>query len=482
MEQSPETRTLRDYLRVLRARRRLIIATTLLAAGAALLLALAREPVYEATATISFTADFNAQNQSTIPGIGGAEGAVSVTRNDVLKATSHDLDDEFTPEELRDRLQATATPGLNVVSIKATGDSGEEAASIANSVATNVQDVLQAELQRTLRTRAAAATDAESAATLRAQAKFVQPVELVNPADVPEAPTSPKPIRDAFFAGLLGLALGLGAAFVRHALDRRFTDPKDIQARLGSPLVGQIRASALGQAVRSDGETPINEDDLEAFRILRSNTEFLAGDEHLRIVAVTSPLAEEGKSTVAAWYAYASALAGRRTVLIECDLRRPALAERLDLKPAPGLSEYLLGEAKPREVLRSVSVDGPTAESLALIPGGLSATQPAEMLASERFVEFIEQVSKPYDLVILDCPPLLPVGDTREILPHVDAVLLCIRIGQTTRDEAAAAATALGRLPDRPVGVVITGLEQGDEGDYYGYYPIHAEAGSPRSA
>jgi capsular exopolysaccharide synthesis family protein len=187
-------------------------------------------------------------------------------------------------------------------------------------------------------------------------------------------------------------------------------------------------------------------------------------------VAVTSPLAEEGKSTVAGLYAYVNALAGRRTVLIECDLRRPVVAARFGVEEEPGLTDYLLEEAKPREVLRSVRIEGPTAEPLPIIPGGRPAAQPAELLASSRFEEFLAQVATAYELVVLDCPPLLPVGDTLELLPQVEAVLLCIRIGQTTRDQAAAAKKALDHLPPRPTGVVVTGLDPGGEDDYYGYY------------
>jgi capsular exopolysaccharide synthesis family protein len=229
--------------------------------------------------------------------------------------------------------------------------------------------------------------------------------------------------------------------------------------------------------VSVNGSQAVTDEELEAFRILRTNADFLSKDRDLKTVAVTSPLAEEGKSTVAAGFAYANALAGRRTLLIECDFRRPVLAERYGLDSTPGLSEYLVGEASPREVLRSIDVEGPIAESLPVIPAGERGTLPAEMIASRRFEEFLTQVAKAYELVVLDSPPLLAVGDTLELVPQVDGVLLCIRLGQTTRDGAQQAKEAISRLPERPVGLVATGVPRGGEDDYIGTYAAYSGAG-----
>jgi receptor protein-tyrosine kinase/non-specific protein-tyrosine kinase len=474
MEPSAETRTLRGYLHALKTRRRLIVVTTLVAAAAALLLSLAREPVYEATATISFTAAFKGASPN-VPGSAGVEGAVVVTRNDVLQSASEELDGELnTPDEIRSHIEALATRGVNTVTVTAEADSGEEAADVANAVAEATQTILREESQTPLRLQLADTDDPELQKALRSQLRLIEPVEIVEEAEVPDAPESPKPLRDTVFAALLGFLLGIVIALVRYIADRRVTDPREVQAQLRAPLVGQIRSDMLGMRDLSENGGPVSDDDLEPFRILRANAEFLAKDESLRTVAVTSPLAEEGKSTVAAFYAYVNALAGRRTILIECDLRRPVLSSRFGFEETPGLSDYLLDQAKPRDVLRSVRLKGPTAEPLPVIPGGTTATQPAEMLASTRFEEFLAQVAKAYELVVLDCPPLLPVGDTLELLPRVDAVLLCVRLGQTTREQAVAAKNAIDHLPPRPVGIVVTGLDPGGADDYYGYYSVRS--------
>jgi Mrp family chromosome partitioning ATPase len=107
---------------------------------------------------------------------------------------------------------------------------------------------------------------------------------------------------------------------------------------------------------------------------------------------------------------------------------------------------------------------------LSLVPAGESIYQPAEMIASSRFAEFVEEVSGSYDLVVFDSAPLLSVSDTLELIPLVQRVLFCVRLGQTTREQARAAQQAIQHLPSRPTGLVITGVRPRSGDDYYGYY------------
>jgi capsular exopolysaccharide synthesis family protein len=240
---------------------------------------------------------------------------------------------------------------------------------------------------------------------------------------------------------------------------------------MGLPLLGYVRSDGLGTAPVARNGTLGGAQNLDSFRILRANAQFLAGDRPVATLAVTSPLPEEGKSTVAAWYAYASALAGKRTILIECDLHKPVLAERFGLDPSPGLADHLTGGADSTQVLRPVSVEGPTARPLSIVPAGEQVDESAELFAAPRFGQFLGEVSREYELVVLDCPPLLPVGDTRSIVPRVEGVILCIRLGQTNRDQAVAARDALRRLPERPVGLVMTASKPGSDYDYSGRQP-----------
>jgi Mrp family chromosome partitioning ATPase len=177
-------------------------------------------------------------------------------------------------------------------------------------------------------------------------------------------------------------------------------------------------------------------------------------------------------------------LAGKRTLLVECDLRRPSFEHRLGIRGHPGLTDYLLGTAGPQEILQTVelaeparingtagAVTGATAGTLVCIAGGTRVASGAELLVGDRFRDFLEKVSKAYDLVVLDGSPLLAVVDPLQILPHVDAVIICARAEHTTHEQARAARAALSALPDRPMGTVLTGIRRSDPDayDYYGY-------------
>ena len=310
-------------------------------------------------------------------------------------------------------------------------------------------------------------------------------VSLLNPcascraAQVPDAPTSPRPLRDTLLAGLLGLLLGLLAAFIRSTLDQRFQSAQQVQESLELPLMGQIRVEALGlPRVRETGEG-VAPQDLEAMRIIRTNLELMSVADPIKSVVVTSPLPEEGKSTAAAALAFASALAGRHTLLLEADLRRPALAQRLGIAQGPGLADYLSGGTPeiiqpvlvPKEVAASESrLDQVEAAPLTCITAGVARPGSAELLGSSRCSRLLRRLHDEYEFIVIDCPPLLPVVDTLELLRLADSALLCIRASQTTRNQARAATTALAQLPPRPVGLVVTGVRHGRDDDY-GYYP-----------
>ena len=295
-------------------------------------------------------------------------------------------------------------------------------------------------------------------------------MQITSQAVPPGSPTSPRPLRDAGFAALLGLLLGVGIALVRDALDRTVTDPHDMESTLGFPLLGYVRSDILGTAPVTQNGTIDVAEHLDSFRILRANSQFLGGDRPVATLAVTSPLPDEGKSTVAAWYAYANALAGKRTILVECDLHRPVVAGGFDLDPSPGLTDHLTGDAEASDIRRSIMVEGPTAQPLSVVPSGDAGA------AADRAARF---------------PPLRDVPRTRSrgttswssstahrscqwptrsrSCPGWRGVILCIRLGQTTRDQAIAAKDALRRLPERPVGLVLTDSEPGSDYDYSGY-------------
>lgn len=507
--------SIRDYLRVLRKSRTSVVAITCLVALIAAAYSLSQETTYVAQARVTFQEESRSNAEAGLTTAPtqtaeqlAAEGAATMLSNDVLTRVRGRLRSARTVAQLRSEISTSVDPSSALVTVQAKANDKEFAAALANEVARgavtiqkNVEreryarnaqrvesqlETLRGQRGGGTRTDVALATLLDRISTLRTLSLNATPARVAEAASVPASPASPKPVRNTLLGAMLGLLLGIGFAFVRDSLDRRLRDQEDIQEALDLPVVGMVRINALGNAAYvPNGRGPMTDQDVESFRILRTNLEFLDVDRAMKSVLVTSPLPEEGKSTVAASLAAANAAAGRRTLLVECDLRRPSLPDRLSVSRSPGLSDYLAGQAGAGEILQVVSLAQTEAAAkgranreagasidagkLVVITAGSQSARPAELLGSQRFREFLEQVVAAYDTVVIDSPPLLSVSDTLELVPLVDIVLLCIRADQTTRDQARAVKDALAHLPERTTGVVVTGLKPGREHDY-GYY------------
>jgi capsular exopolysaccharide synthesis family protein len=500
--------SLMDYLRVVRRRRILIAVITIAFTVAAFVISKTRPTTYEAQAQMSFADPFQdlafvsgaAPTPSETPAVRGANAAELVTSPRVEREAAKRL--KHPPKGCS--IDASVLVDTNNVAVKGTCRTAADAALYANTYAKATRAVAtaegRAEIARFARALASRIDDAKKhrtpgtpaqLAALQADYSRVQalkqaatPVEIVQPATPPSTTASPRPIRDTGIGLAVGFVLGLLAAFGRDALDRRLRSSNEVHEELGLPVLGRVSHTALGHAgLARNGLSPMTDLDFEAFRVLRMNLGYLAKGSAVRSVLVTSGLPEEGKSTVSAALASAAVLAGQRTLLVEGDLRRPCFAKRFGIRAEPGLTDYLAGNAAPQDILQTVELAEPVrvngaagevtrpAGNLVCITGGSLVFNPAELLISERFHDFLEKVGKAYDLVVIDGSPLLAVADPLEILPYVDAVIVCVRVQQTTRDEARAARAALGALPERPMGAVLTGMRRGDPDayDYYGY-------------
>ncbi len=502
--------TMADYLRMLRQRRLLIAVTVLTCAAAALGVSLLQRPSYSAEASVSVR-DPN-QDVSLLGGAGtsintpeqiAAAHVPQVTRPLVVQRVQAELRGSFTVSQLSQSVDVHVDPSSDLVLIDSHAQRAADAAAIANAFATGDARESTTEARQAFATAAShLAVKIRSVARntttrliyidqlsrLQSLSAVAAPVVVSSTAKVPSAPSSPRPVVNTFVAALLGLLLGIVLASARNAVDRRLRHPDEVEEYVGLPLLGNVRKEALGHAgLISNGRGPTADVDLEGFRILRQNVEYLGADDEARCIVVTSAMAGEGKSTVAAGLALASAAAGKNTLLLECDLRRPVLAGRMDLARTPGLTDYLTGHASPQEILQLVPVAetagagaftdkklgtyvSATGEDcqLVCITAGELPSRPAELLASARFRDLLTDVREAYDVVILDSSPLLPVADTLELVPHVSGVLVCVRCDQTTRDQARGAKSCLDRLPMKPAGAVATGLRRGK--GYYGYY------------
>ncbi|MGE5698962.1 MAG: CpsD/CapB family tyrosine-protein kinase [Deltaproteobacteria bacterium] len=231
----------------------------------------------------------------------------------------------------------------------------------------------------------------------------------------------------------------------------------------------------------SDGKNPnpmMNEagDDPifnEQFKALRAKFEYRAEMLNCKVVAVTSSITGEGKTVSVANLALNLALAGRKKVLlIDVDLRKSDLAERLGISPLPGLSEYLAGSVALKDILRKTRTPG-----LYVIPAGTRITASADMVAGEKFRSFIKEIRPQFDMILLDTPPIIPVADTLALRDQVDGFVFIFRTGFTPHNMFRQAVEEIGEK--NILGVVLNGVEPQTEKyyhRYYGKYYRHADA------
>jgi non-specific protein-tyrosine kinase len=201
----------------------------------------------------------------------------------------------------------------------------------------------------------------------------------------------------------------------------------------------------------------------EAFRTLRTNVIFAALEKPLQTLLVTSPTAEEGKTTALANLAVVMAQGGRKTILVDCDLRRPRLHDLFGLPAAPGFTEWIT--AGTDDVPLALVASG--VEGLRILPAGSPVAIPADLLTSRRLEALVSNLKSQADFVLFDAPPLLAVSDAALLAANLDGVLLAVSAGQTRRDHAQRAKELLEKIKVRVVGAVLTNAApEGGLGSY----------------
>ncbi|MBI3941534.1 MAG: CpsD/CapB family tyrosine-protein kinase [Chloroflexi bacterium] len=202
----------------------------------------------------------------------------------------------------------------------------------------------------------------------------------------------------------------------------------------------------------------------EAYRSLRTNIEFSGLDQKLHSLVVTSAAPDEGKSTTLANLAVVMAQAGRKIILVDCDLRRPTLHEIFGAPNDAGLTTMMLQE----ELLQRPPFQTTAVKDLLLLPSGPLPPNPAEILGSRRMSEVIEALVQASDMVLFDAPPVIAVTDAAVLAARVDGVLLVISAGQTRREHALKARDLLQRVNARLIGTVLNNANPDSLMQYYG--------------
>lgn len=276
----------------------------------------------------------------------------------------------------------------------------------------------------------------------------------------PANPISPDWTRNLVIGGALGLLAGFGLLVLRHTLDRRVRQASDVEELTGASALAIVPlAKALANTTML-GDGP----EAEALRQLRTNLRFVNVDHQPRTIVITSPNAEEGKSTIAAHLAVALAESGQRTALVDADLRRPSQANRFGVDGTVGLTQVLAGSAQLMNAAVATSSD-----KLLLLPAGRIPPNPSELVGSDRMRDLIKHLSQNFT-VIIDAPPLLPVTDPELLTVASDGAIMVVRAGKTRTEQVSHAARKLELVSGTLLGVVMNMVPRKDIGSVtYGY-------------
>jgi capsular exopolysaccharide synthesis family protein len=486
----------RTYLHIMQQRKWWVSSMAVLGLAICLVFSLTTHKQYSATAQLLVQPSVNASALN-----GGQEQPVTQTdvQTELQLVTSASVQ-----QAVRNRLKSTPAVSVsevgqtNVMAITAVSQVPSQASLIANLYATAFVQYRQQIASQSLTTAEAQLrsqissigqqvkslgrnpTSAEASALLNQEAVLKEQlaqmqvsgatdtgdVALVTPAQTPVSPSSPKPVQDALLGLAAGLALGIGAAFLRHSFDDRLASKEATEHAGGVPVLAMTPLVAPWQRQQSlvVSVTEPSSPAAESYRSLRTSLQFVRQEKQLNSLVVTSPGVGEGKTSTLANLGVVFAQAGERVVLVSCDLRRPRIAAFFGLDEHVGMTSVLLGQRTLEEALLTV----PDVDRLSLLPSGPVPPNPAELLNSAKVREIFARLRDQYDLVLIDSPPVLPVTDAAILSQHADATLMLAAAGQTRRSDLHRAVEKLDQVGATILGTVLNKVTR-HTGSYYGY-------------
>ena len=347
------------------------------------------------------------------------------------------------------------------------------------------------------------------------KAEKPEEVTVVKPALFPMEPINPPRTATTGAMGLIiGLVLGLIAAFIVETFDTSIGAIEDVEETLKTRVLGVIPQADTKEVHDSfkeklpEGMSEISPSHMvnlvahyvpksmmaESFRGLRTNIQLKDTDNEIKTIAVTSASPQEGKTIVSANLAITMAQAGMKTLLIGSDMRKPMIARVFGIEQTPGLSEILLGNCSWRNAVQTVTdlIVGKMSleevlltqglDNLHLIPAGSIPPNPAELVESKRLSDFIEEAKSEYDVILFDSPPILSTADAAILGSKMDGVLLVYRLGTVSRGLLKRSTAQLEQVNCRILGVILNGMKPEVSPDfhsfkYYKYYSSYGEEG-----
>lgn len=441
----------KELLRLARRRWKVIVSLVALAMIISALLTFSATPIYQSKARIFISTDVSSAAEAYSASAFSTQRVQSyadlATSTQVMEKVISRLNLNLTPSQLASKISASVANNTVIITLEAKDPSAPLAQQIAEAEA----EVLTAYLAQ-IETPAGKNTTPVKA-TITDKAAF------------DGTPISPKPALDLGVAFILGLLLGFGLAVLRDVFDTTINRNEDIAAVSDATVMAHIGFDPDVARAPLLTDSATHAPRAEAFRLLRTNLQFLDPDTRPASFVITSAVPGEGKTSTSVNLAISLAQAGQRVLLIDGDLRRPRVAGLLGLESAVGLTTVLVG----RSDLES-SIQHHEASGLFFLASGPLPPNPTEILQSRATRDLLQRLRRDFDSVIIDAPPLLPVADAAILATDTDGAIMLIRHGKTTRDQLRHAIARLDHVGARLFGMVVNMTPRArGRGGYYGY-------------
>ena len=505
--------TLREYVAALRRRWTYVAGALVVAVLVAAVYSYTRTPMYEAFARLAYQKQ--ADLSSLLTGSQSLVSSVDVQRE--LETYSSLMTTAEMAERARRELDLSEVADLgatiialpvkdtSVMQIRAVSDDPQVAQRVANAYAAGfyawrkqvaidqIRDAQKAVVQKLSQYKTETEKQDPGYFSLLSRLEDLRVLEtvaqgnftIVSEAELPTEPFEPKHARDIVLGLLVGLLVGVFLVAIAEQLDIRVHTQEDIGTGTGLPILGRLprvsrelsRTTALAVLKEPEGASA------EAFRMLRGNLEFVNVDGEVSTFLFTSPTQGEGKTTAVCNLAVTLARTGKRVIVVDCDLRRPRVHAYFNLANREGVSTVVAGRSNLAEVLQPVAVPmhdersegrsaGPDggARSIHVLTSGPLPPNPGEIAASRKLASLLAELERNCDVLLVDAPPFLAVGDSAALARSVGGVILVTRLGTATKAMLHEAVEYLATLPCRTLGVVVTNLPIEARSYRYKYY------------
>lgn len=427
----------KELLRVAQRRWLTIVVFFLLSLAAAGAITFAQTPQYRSNARVFISTDtsgnsIEAFNASAFTMQRVKSYAQLATSRELMQQVISKLNLNMTPDQLASKITAGVSTDTVIIVLTVTDSDPAVAQQIAKAESEVLTDYL-----------AALETPVDKSAS---------PVKatIVDPASYDATPVSPRPVLNLALAGIVGLMLGFGAAVLRSLLDTSISTAEDVENSIDAPVLTNIAYDGDVTKHPLLTEAGSHAPRAEAFRLLRTNLQFLNLDTRPRSLVITSAVPSEGKTSTATNLAIALAQTGQRVLLVDGDLRRPKVASVLGLERSVGLTTVLVGRSDLHESIQKHSGSG-----IYFLASGPIPPNPTEVLQSHAAQALFERLNEMFDMVIIDAPPLLPVSDAAIMARDVDGAILVVRHGKTTKDQLRQARLRLAQVDANLFGVAV---------------------------